>query len=95
VPLPVDLFARRCPISILGIDFLRHFKLLVDPAAGTILPSQAANHDPHTAVALAARHTSTAAAVKAPPGSAVAVSQAATCRTPSRLLSSWTVFPKW
>jgi hypothetical protein len=85
---------------ILGIDFLQHFWLLVDPAAGTssILSSQTASHSTHTAVANAAcslsSPTSTAAAVKVPPGSAVAISQVATCGTPSSFRQLLEQFPK-
>ncbi len=56
---------------ILGIDFLRHFRLLVDPAAGSLLFSH-----PSSSLQVAA------AAVKVPPGSAAAVPQVATCGPP-------------
>ncbi len=65
---------------ILGIDFLRHFGLLVDPAVGSLIfpvTGQVSRHGPHTAAVR--KPTSVPAAVKAPSGSAAVASQVATC----------------
>jgi hypothetical protein len=67
---------------ILGIDFLRNFRLLVDPAVGSLLFSH-----PSSSLQVAA------AAVKAPPGSAAAVPQVATCGPPSSFQSLLESFP--
>ncbi len=64
----------------LGVDFLRHFSLLVDPAAGSLIFPDAglgSRRGPHTAAVR--KPTSVPAAVKAPPGSAAAALQVATC----------------
>jgi hypothetical protein len=73
------LLSAAVEFPILGNDFLQEFQLLVDPTAGTFLLN--GPHRAATAVGWSSFFSSTAAAatVKELPGSAVAVSQVATC----------------
>jgi hypothetical protein len=64
---------------IIGVDFLRHFGLLVDPAANQLVDRHTLHRFQSSAVSLSSSEASTASHVKAPSRSCGAVSQAATC----------------
>ena len=88
---------------ILGVDFLRHHRLLVDPAAGSLVfgkPHSAAAvqlSGPHTAASpppsVPVRDFAATAAVNAPKGSAAVSSRVATCGPPSAFKQLIEQFP--
>jgi hypothetical protein len=82
---------------ILGIDFLRHFCLLVDPAAGSLFFNQPPPGSPHTVATGGVSSSSSAAAaaaVKAPPRSSAEVPQVATYSSSSAFQSLLEKFPE-
>jgi hypothetical protein len=64
---------------IIGVYFLRHFGLLVDPAANQLVDRHTLHRFQSSAVPLPSSEASTASHVKVPSGSCGAVLQAATC----------------